>query len=94
MSIKKEPYSFDPTHCKLTYNFTLSCLPTDSELLATLESIMTDVFEAAEDELEKELYYKGLMMCNEYIENIDYMRVNGNSSVQEYIKYLDETYKG
>ena len=54
---------------------------------------MNNAFYKAEIEIEKELYKRGLMTCNAYLESIEDMRVNGNYLVQEYIKELDKKYK-
>ena len=94
MSAVKETYSFGDKNCRLIYRYVITGLKTaDIELVNTITSIMDKAFDAAEEQIEKELYKKGLMTCNAYLEHIDDMRVNGNYLVQDYIKELDEKYK-
>ena len=93
MSVIKEIYGYNKSHVRLKYNYCISCIDREqAELIEDLTDMMNKIFDAAEDKIEEELYHRGLMACNSYLEQIDYMRVNGNESVQEYIKYLDETY--
>jgi hypothetical protein len=54
---------------------------------------MQNAFNMAEAQIERELYHKGLMLCNSYLERIDDMRKVGNDLVQAYIQKLDEKYK-
>ena len=94
MSAVKEIYSFGDKKCRLIYRYAITDLETaDIELVNTITSIMDKAFDAAEEQIEKELYKKGLMTCNAYLERIDDMRVNGNYLVQDYIKELDKMYK-
>ena len=94
MSTVKETYGYGNWHTRLKYNYCISCIPSEqTELIEDITNIMDSVFDAAEDRIEEELYKKGFMTCNSYLEKIDYMRVNGNESVQEYIKYLDAKYR-
>ena len=91
----KETYSIEGRKCRLLYRYAVTDLETaDTELVEDLDSMMDKVFDAAEEQIEKELYKRGLMTCNAYLERIDDMRVNGNYLVQDYIKELDEKYSG
>lgn len=101
MSIVKEIYGYNNDQCRLVYRHSITGILTDQEellekqnvLLADLESILNKAFASAEEQIEKELYKKGLMTCNAYLESIADMRVHGNDLVQNYIKELDEKYK-
>jgi len=94
MSVVKEAYGYGASHCKLTYRYAITNMPEeDSVLIESVEYIMNKAFYAAEAEIEKELYKRGLMTCNAYLYRIDDMRVNGNYLVQDYIKELDAKYK-
>ena len=89
----KETYSWNGVNCRLIYRYAVTGLETaDTELVEDLDSMMDKVFDAAEEQIEKELYKRGLMTCNAYLEHIDDMRVNGNYLVQDYIKELDAKY--
>ena len=91
----KETYSWGDEKCRLIYRYAITGLETaDTELVKDLESMMDKIFDAAEEQIEKELYKRGLMTCNAYLERIDDMRVNGNYLVQDYIKELDAKYGG
>lgn len=90
----KETYSWKGENCRLIYRYAVTGLKTaDIKLVEDLESMLDTIFDAAEKQIEKELYKRGLMTCNAYLEHIDDMRVNGNYLVQDYIKELDEKYK-
>lgn len=101
MSAVKETYGYNNDRCRLTYRYSITGILTNQEellekqniLLEEIEAIMNKAFASAEEEIKKELYKKGLMTCNAYLENIDYMRANGNDLVQANIKELDEKYK-
>ena len=89
----KETYSIEGRKCRLLYRYAVTDLETaDTELVEDLNSMMDKIFDVAEEQIEKELYKRGLMTCNAYLERIDDMRVNGNELVQDYIKELDEKY--
>lgn len=91
----KETYSWNGTNCRLIYRYAVTGLETtDTKLVEELSSMMDAVFNAAEERIERELYKRGLMTCNAYLERIDDMRVNGNYLVQDYIKELDAKYGG
>jgi hypothetical protein len=91
----KETYSWDDEKCRLIYRYAVTGLETaDTKLVKDLESMMDTIFNAAEEQIKKELYKRGLMTCNAYLERIDDMRVNGNYLVQDYIKELDAKYSG
>jgi vacuolar-type H+-ATPase subunit E/Vma4 len=64
----------------------------DTKLVEDLESMMDTIFDVAEKQIERELYKRGLMTCNAYLERIDDMRATGNYLVQDYIKELDAKY--
>ena len=90
----KETYGWNGEKCKLTYRYTITGLETaDTKLIEELESIVDTIFDAAEEQIERELYKRGLMTCNAYLERIDDMREHGNYLVQDYIKELDAKYK-
>lgn len=99
MSVQKETtYGYSGTNKRLKYRYAISGInylenQTGNVLLEQIESIMNNAFYKAEIEIEKELYKRGLMTCNAYLESIEDMRVNGNYLVQEYIKELDKKYK-
>ena len=101
MGIVKEIYGYDNDQCRLVYRHSITGILTDQEallekqnvLLADLESILNKAFASAEEQIEKELYKKGLMTCNSYLESIADMRVHGNELVLEHIRELDEKYK-
>ena len=94
MSAVKETYSFGDENCRLIYRYAITGLETaNTELVNKIAGIMDEAFDAAEEQIEKELYKRGLMTCNAYLERIDDMRVNGNYLVQDYIKELDTKYK-
>lgn len=91
----KETYSIGGRKCRLLYRYAVTDLETaDTELVEDLESMMDKIFDVAEEQIEKELYKRGLMTCNAYLERIDDMRANGNYLVQDHIKELDEKYSG
>ena len=91
----KETYGWNGEKCKLTYRYSITGLEAaDTELVEDLGSMMDEIFDAAEEQIEKELYKRGLMTCNAYLERIEDMRVNGNYLVQDYIKELDAKYGG
>ena len=91
----KETYSIEGRKCRLLYRYVITDLETaDTELVEDLESMMDKIFDAAEEQIEKELYKRGLMTCNAYLERIDDMREHGNYLVQDYIKELDAKYGG
>ena len=94
MSIRKETYgAADPT-CTLSYQYAIAGIDAEQkDLLADVDTIMNDAFKKAEEQIEHELYKKGLMTCNAYLERIDDMRIHGNDLVQSSIKELDEKYK-
>ena len=89
----KETYSIGDSKCRLTYRYSIIGMETaDTELLEDLDSMMDKIFDTAEEQIEKELYKRGLMTCNAYLERIDDMREHGNYLVQDYIKELDAKY--
>jgi hypothetical protein len=89
----KETYSWDDEKCRLIYRYAVTGLETaDTKLVKDLESMMDTIFDAAEEQIKKELYKRGLMTCNAYLERIDDMRVHGNYLVQDHIKELDAKY--
>lgn len=89
----KETYSWNGANCRLIYRYAVTGLETaDTKLVEDLESMMDTIFDVAEKQIERELYKRGLMTCNAYLERIDDMRVNGNYLVQDYIKELDAKY--
>ncbi len=91
--MRKETYSIGGKKCQLVYNYAITDLETaDTELVEELDSMMDKIFDAAEEQIEKELYKRGLMTCNAYLMQIDEMRDRGRPLVQEYIKELDEKY--
>jgi hypothetical protein len=102
MSAVKETYGYNNDRCRLTYKYSITGILTNQEellekqniLLEAIEAIMNKAFDSAEEEIEKELYKKGLMTCSANLESIDDMRVNGNYLVQDHIKELDEKYSG
>lgn len=101
MSIVKEIYGCNNDECRLVYKHSITGILTDpKELLekqnvslADLESILDKAFASAEEQIERELYKKGLMTCNAYLESIEDMRIHGNDLVQAYIQELDKKYK-
>lgn len=94
MSVVKETYGYNEDTCRLIYRYSITGILTDrAELLEEIERIMNNAFYKAEAEIEKELYKKGLITCNAYLESIDDMRMHGNELVQAYIKELDDKYK-
>jgi hypothetical protein len=89
----KETYSWKGENCRLIYRYAVTGLETaDTKLVEDLESMMDTIFDVAEKQIERELYKRGLMTCNAYLERIDDMRVTGNYLVQDYIKELDAKY--
>ena len=91
----KETYSWNGVNCRLIYRYAVTGLETaDTELVEDLNSMLDKIFDAAEEQIEKELYKRGLMTCNAYLERIDDMREHGNYLVQDYIKELDAKYGG
>ena len=89
----KETYSWNGESCRLIYRYAVTGLETaDTKLVEELGSMMDTIFDAAEEQIEKELYKRGLMTCNAYLERIDDMREHGNYLVQEHIKELDAKY--
>ena len=89
----KETYSWKGENCRLIYRYAVTGLETaDTELVEELDSMMDTIFDAAEEQIEKELYKRGLMTCNAYLERIEDMRAHGNYLVQEHIKELDTKY--
>ena len=94
MSIKKETYgAFNPS-CTLSYQNAIGGISAEeTDILKDVEAIMNDAFQKAEKQIECELYKKGFMTCNAYLERIDDMREHGNNLIQAYIKELDEKYK-
>ncbi len=92
MSVKKESYGLHNNIYKLKYDFCITDIE-NLEQVKIIEDILNKIFDEAEDKIEKELYKKGLMTCNAYLENIDDMRKNGNYLVQAYIEELDKKYK-
>ena len=94
MSAVKETYSFGDENCRLIYRYAITGLETaNTELVNKIANIMDEAFDAAEEQIEKELYKRGLMTCNANLERIDDMREHGNYLVQDYIKELDAKYK-
>ena len=91
----KETYSWNGVNCRLIYRYAVTGLETaDTKLVEDLDSMMDTIFDVAEKQIEKELYKRGLMTCNAYLERIDEMREHGNYLVQDYIKELDAKYRG
>ena len=91
----KETYSWNGVNCRLIYRYAVTGLETaDTKLVEDLDSMLDKIFDAAEEQIEKELYKRGLMTCNAYLERIDDMREHGNYLVQDYIKELDAKYGG
>ena len=101
MSVVKETYGYNSNQCRLIYRYSITGILTNQEellekqnvLLDDIDGILNKAFASAEEQIEKELYKKGLMTCNAYLESIEDMRVQGNDLVQSYIKELDEKYK-
>ena len=101
MSVLKETYGYNNDNCRLVYRYSITGVLTNQEelldhqnlLLGEIEDILNKAFTAAEEEIEKELYKKGLMTCNAYLESIADMRIHGNDLVQAHIKELDNKYK-
>lgn len=101
MSVVTEIYGYSNDQCRLVYKHSITGILTDREellekqnvLLADIESILNKAFASAEEQIERELYKKGLMTCNAYLESIDDMRIHGNELVQAYIRELDKKYK-
>lgn len=101
MSIVKEIYGCNNDECRLVYKHSITGILTDPEellekqnvLLTDLESILDKAFASAEEQIERELYKKGLMTCNAYLESIEDMRIHGNELVQAHIRELDNKYK-
>jgi len=101
MSVAKEAYGYNNDQCRLIYRYSITGILTNQAellekqniLLEGIEYIMNNAFYKAEAEIEKELYKKGLMTCNAYLESIDDMRMHGNELVQAHIKELDKKYK-
>ena len=101
MSAVKETYGYNNDRCRLIYRYSITGILTNQEellekqniLLEQIEYIMNNAFYKAEAEIERELYKKGLMTCNAYLESIEYMRTHGNDLVQDHIKELDAKYK-
>ena len=101
MSVLKETYGYNNDNCRLVYRYSITGVLTNQEelldrqnlLLGEIEDILNKAFAAAEEEIERELYKKGLMICNAYLESIADMRIQGNDLVQAYIKELDNKYK-
>lgn len=92
MSVTKEVYGLnEDTYC-LRYNFSITDIK-DLEQIKIIENMLNKIFDMAEDEIEKELYKKGLMTCNAYLENIDDMRKNGNYLVKAHIEEMDKKYR-
>ena len=90
----KETYSWNGEKCRLTYRYSITGLETaNTKLVEDLDNMVEEIFDKAHKQIEKELYKRGLMTCNAYLESIDDMRVNGNELVQDYIKELDNKYK-
>lgn len=89
----KETYGWNGEKCRLTYRYSITGLEAaDTKLVEDLESMVDTIFDAAEEQIERELYKRGLMTCNAYLERIDDMREHGNYLVQDYIKELDAKY--
>lgn len=101
MSIVKEAYGYNNDTCRLIYRYSVTGVLTNQEellekqnvLLGDLEDILNKAFATAEEQIERDLYKKGLMTCNAYLESIADMRAAGNDLVQAYIKELDDKYK-
>lgn len=92
MSVKKESYGLHNDTYKLKYDFCITNLE-NLEQVKIIEDMLNKIFDMAEDEIEKELYKKGLMTCNAYLENIDDMRKNGNYLVKAHIEEMDKKYR-
>lgn len=89
----KETYSIEDKKCRLLYRYAITDLETaDTKLVEDLDSVMDKIFDAAEEQIERELYKRGLMTCNACLERIEDMRIHGNYLVQEHIKELDAKY--
>ena len=89
----KETYGWNREKCSLTYKYSIADIEAaDTGLVEDLDSMMDKIFDAAEEQIEKELYKRGLMTCNACLERIDDMREHGNYLVQDYIKELDAKY--
>jgi hypothetical protein len=94
MSIRKEIYGVANPTCTLSYKYAFAGIDDEQkDIIEDVDAIMKNAFQKAEEQIEKELYQKGLMTCNAYLERIDDMRMHGNDLVQAYIKELDEKYK-
>ena len=101
MSVLKETYGYNNDNCRLIYRYSITGVLTNQEellekqnpLLGEIEDILNKAFAAAEEQIERELYKKGLMTCNAYLESIADMRIHGNDLVQAHIKELDNKYK-
>ena len=92
MSVEKESYGLHDDTYRLRYRFSITGIE-DLEQVKIIEDMLNKIFDEAEDKIEKELYKKGLMTCNAYLENIDDMRKNGNYLVKANIEELDKKYK-
>ena len=101
MSVVKETYGYNNNQCRLAYRYSITGILTNQAellekqnvLLEDIEGILNKAFASAEEQIEKELYKKGLMTCNAYLESIEDMRIHGNDLVQRYLKELDDKYK-
>ncbi len=101
MSVVKETYGYNKDNCRFVYRYSVTGVLTNQEellerqnvTLDELEDILNKAFSSAEEQIRRDLYNKGLMTCNAYLESIDDMRVNGNDLVQAHIKELDDKYK-
>lgn len=100
MSVVKETtYGCCGVDTRLRYRYAVAginpeeLLEKQNVLVEDIEEILNKAFALAEEQIERDLYKKGLMTCNSYLESIDNMRVKGNDLVQAYIKELDAKYK-
>lgn len=94
MSVVKEAYGYGATQRKFTYRYTVTGIDEEqTELLRDIEDILNKAFASAEEQIERALYKKGLILCNAGLECIDDMRMHGNELVQAHIKELTEKYK-
>ena len=90
MSILIERYDHDRRY-RIEPNFSVADIT--SANVDVVKNIVMTAFAKAEDNIERQLYQHGFMMCNGNLCNIAEMKNVGNYLVKEYIQELEDKYK-
>ena len=83
MSVRIERYDHD-LKFRVEPHFSIANITSDN--VNTIQNIVMTAFAKAEDEIEKQLYQHGFMICNGSLYSIVEMKNIGNYLVKEYLE--------